>query len=37
VAVSIEVHLSHLGRDVERFIRVFGDEVLPRVTAAPAA
>jgi coenzyme F420-dependent glucose-6-phosphate dehydrogenase len=29
-----EVHLNHIGRSVERFIRVFGDEVLPHLDVA---
>jgi hypothetical protein len=32
-----EVHLSHVGRGVERFIALFGDRVLPHVRLAPAA
>ena len=32
-----EIHLSHVGRDVERFIGVFGDHVLPRVALARAS
>ena len=31
-----EIQLSHVGQDVEGFIRVFGEHVLPYVEKAPA-